>query len=80
MKLTKEQLDFLEYVVDGTWALNSEGKIDVNGNVKVTWGGFYRDELPVEFGIITGYFWWEQTPILTKVNFIPEEIEFQYVN
>jgi hypothetical protein len=56
MKLTKKQIKFLDRVCkeDNGWTLNSNGEVDVRKSV-------YMDkmkltEIPVKFGIVTGFF------------------------
>jgi hypothetical protein len=54
MKLTQEQIEFLNGVCYGIWTLNSEGKIDVDGNVIMM--GLSLFEIPVKFGKVDGSF------------------------
>ena len=54
--LTDEQRKFLDEYIRGTWSVNSEGLVDVQG-------GFYcyrqglEDFLGIRFGRVSGYFW-----------------------
>jgi len=55
MQLTKEQLEFLDRVVKvGTWVINSEGKIDVDGRVDMS--KMNLTQIPVKFGKVSGWF------------------------
>jgi hypothetical protein len=62
-KLTKEQIDFLDEVCytqgvpipSRIWILNENGEVDVYGNVSIP-NRFIRDEIPVKFGRVTGWF------------------------
>jgi len=63
MKLTDEQIEFLDKVCFGRhhkWKLNSDGEVDVDGDVIITslsWR-YIREinEIPVKFGTVKGYF------------------------
>jgi hypothetical protein len=55
MKLTKEQINFLNEVCeDSEWMLNSEGEVDVDGYVYMDF--MELTEIPVKFGRVNGYF------------------------
>ncbi len=57
MKLTDDQMDFLDCVCGeraGNWTLNSDGKVDVIGNVDM--GEMLETEIPVKFGRVYGTF------------------------
>ncbi len=71
MKLTKEQKEFLNEVCYGRivgqkWTLNSEGKVDVEGSVKM----FYMNltEIPIKFGKVTGNFDCSENNLTTLEN------------
>lgn len=53
VKLTKEQIKFLNYVCVGRWFINPNGEVDVDGFIH------FRDmnltEIPVKFGMVSGY-------------------------
>jgi len=55
MQLTKEQKYFLDRVVKvGTWTLNSEGKVDVDGNVIMIDMNLVK--IPIKFGKVSESF------------------------
>jgi hypothetical protein len=56
MKLTKEQIEFLNKVCYSRkhWNLNSNGEVDVEGYADMR--GMNLTEIPVKFGRISGYF------------------------
>ena len=54
MELTKEQIEFLDKVCHGTWKLNSNGEVDVDGSVDMR--GMNLTEIPVKFVSVDGYF------------------------
>ncbi len=56
MELTEEQIKFLDKVCKGrlNWTLNSEGKVDVAGNVDISQRGL--TEIPVKFGKVDSHF------------------------
>ena len=54
MQLTKEQIEFLNKVCDGSWKLNSNGEVDVYGNVNMR--NMNLIEIPVKFGSVWGNF------------------------
>ena len=49
--LTKEQTDWLDRSVDGSWTIR-DGVINVYGSVVVD--GYQQEKIPVQFGIIDG--------------------------
>ncbi len=55
MKLTAQQISFLDKVVKGEWTLNSQGLVDVNGHVDCGGRGRLK-KLPVKFGIVSRAF------------------------
>jgi hypothetical protein len=54
MKLTKEQIKFLDDVCYEYWKLNSTGEVDVDGSVNIRNKGL--TEIPVKFGRVEGDF------------------------
>ena len=54
MELTKEQIQFLNKVCKGTWILNSDGKVDVDGDVRMN--GMGLTEIPVKFGSVAWFY------------------------
>ena len=56
MKLTKEQIKFLDKVCFGRdkWKLNSNGEVDVDGSVSMS--SMNLTEIPVKFGRVDGEF------------------------
>jgi hypothetical protein len=54
MQLTQEQIEFLDKAVKGTWILNSEGKVDVDGNVIMIDMNLVK--IPVKFGRVSESF------------------------
>jgi hypothetical protein len=53
MELTKEQIEFLDRVC-GEWKLNSDGEVDVDGDVNMY--DMNLKEIPVKFGRVEGDF------------------------
>ncbi len=54
MKLTDDQMDFLDYVCQGNkWTLTPEGKVDVDGWVTIE---ECLGRIPVKFGRVNGSF------------------------
>lgn len=76
-QLTEAQIDYLNNVCHkGNWKVNSEGKVDVNGNVsmdRTKW-----EEIPVKFGKITGSFWCQHCNHLKSLEGSPEEVGEHY--
>jgi len=72
MQLTKEQLEFLDEVVErGTWVINPDGSVDVNGYVDTS--GMNLTKIPVKFGRVSGYFSCSSN-LLTSLEFAPSEV------
>jgi hypothetical protein len=67
----KEQIEFLDKAVKGTWTLNSEGKVDVVGGVNII--SMNLTEIPVKFGKITGHFNCSNNH-LTSLEFAPSKV------
>jgi hypothetical protein len=59
--LTDEQRKFLDKYTDGSWSVNSEGLVDVEGSFWCENQGL-EDFLGIRFGRVSGYFWcyWNQ--------------------
>ncbi len=63
MKLTEEQIKFLDRVVipskiDETfavWNLNSDGEVDVDGSIQMSGMEMELTEIPVKFGTVNGW-------------------------
>jgi len=53
--LNQEQIDFLNKYVEGTWTVNDQGLIDVDGSVNCRFNGLTK--LPVQFGSVSGNFY-----------------------
>ena len=66
MELSKEQIEFLDRVVEGTWVINSNGEVDVDGDVFMD----YRNltEIPIKFGRVNGYFSCSENQLTTLKN------------
>jgi hypothetical protein len=74
MNLTKEQIEFLNKVVDGTWTLNSEGKVDVDGSVNM--GGMKLTKIPVKFGRVYSFDCGDNN--LTTLENAPEICDYRF--
>ena len=66
IQLTKEQIEFLDVVVSGTWKLNSNGEVDVKGWVGMQ--GMNLTEIPVKFGSVWGDFNCSKNHLTTLKN------------
>ena len=66
MELTKEQINFLDYVCDGTWELNSDGEVDVDGWVDINDTSLTK--IPVKFGSVYGTFDCSNNELTTLEN------------
>jgi hypothetical protein len=72
MQLTKEQIEFLDKVVErGTWTLNSEGKVDVEGWVQMNIMNL--TQIPVKFGKVSKSFSCSDNN-LTSLEGAPSEV------
>ena len=76
MQLTEEQIEFLDNVCPKKWKLNSEGKVDVEGNVDIL--NLDITEIPVKFGKVTGYFWCPDNK-LTTLEGCPDVIGWTFM-
>jgi hypothetical protein len=76
MQLTKEQIEFLDKAVKGTWVVNSEGKVDVDGWVDMS--GMELIKIPVKFGKITGHFNCFNNS-LTSLEFAPSYVGGDFI-
>jgi hypothetical protein len=82
MQLSKEQIEFLNEVVkmnlNGTnpWILNSEGKVDVDGNVWMS--NMKLTKIPVKFGRVSGWFDCSENN-LTSLEFVPSEVRGYFI-
>jgi hypothetical protein len=54
MELTEEQIKFLDEVCMGSWSLNENGEVDVEGRVWMR--GFNLTKIPVKFGRVSREF------------------------
>jgi len=54
-ELTQEQKDFLDKYTDGTWELNPEGLVDVQGDFYCSEEGL-KNFKGIRFGLVSGYF------------------------
>ena len=66
MKLTKEQIEFLDKVCTGEWTLNFNGEVDVGGGVFMQ--GMNLTEIPVKFGKVEGQFYCVNNNLTTLKN------------
>ena len=66
MELTEEQIEFLGRFVEGTWVINSNGEVDVDGWVDVR--NVNLTEIPVKFGNVSRYFSCFNTNLTTLKN------------
>jgi hypothetical protein len=71
-ELTKEQIKWLDKVVDGTW-------IAVNGKIDVTGAVLFREnkklkKIPVQFGKVSGYFNCSYCTSLTSLEGCPSSV------
>ena len=66
MNLTKDQIEFLDRVVRGAWVINSNGEVDVDGDVWM--GNLNLTEIPVKFGRVSGYFWCPDNKLTSLKN------------
>ena len=71
--LTPEQVEWLNSVVQGTWKLTSEGRVDVNGSVNAS-GRKNLKTFPVEFGKVTGGFYCYGCDSLTTLQGSPRKV------
>ena len=70
-QLTQDQIDW-SYQYLENWNLNSEGKVDVNGDVHLDQKKFKR--FPVSFGTVTGYFACSRCASLESLEGAPETV------
>jgi hypothetical protein len=68
MKLTEEQIEFLDMVCNGRkyWKLNSNGEVDVDGGVFMQ--SMNLTEIPVKFGVVKGQFFCIDNNLTTLKN------------
>ena len=71
--LTTEQVKWLNSVVEGTWKLSPEGRVDVNGSVNAA-GRKDLKTFPVEFGKVTGNFDCSDCASLTTLQGSPSKV------
>ena len=81
MELTKEQIEFLDKVCDGSWKLNSNGEVDVDGSVNM----YYMNltEIPVKFGNVKLHFRCSKNNLTTLKNcpnYVGDKFTLQYNN
>ena len=72
MKLTKAQTGFLNRYVNGTWNLNSEGFVDVDGDFDC-YEKRIKDFMGIKFGKISGNFCCSENK-LTSLEGAPQEV------
>ena len=75
MSLTQEQTDWCNQHLKN-WTLNSEGKVDVNGDVSIHYRPFKR--FPVSFGTITGFFSCFNCTYLESLEGAPETVKSHF--
>jgi len=68
MQLTQEQIKFLDKAVKGTWVINSDGSVDVDGWVSLGLEHLNLNEIPVKFGKVSGSFDCAQNNLTTLKN------------
>jgi hypothetical protein len=67
MKLTKEQIEFLNKVCDDNkWTLNYNNEVDVDGDVDMS--SLNLTEIPVRFGVVNGTFYCHTNNLTTLKN------------
>jgi hypothetical protein len=66
----KEQIEFLNKAVKGTWVINPDGSVDVDGWVSLGLGleHLNLNEIPVKFGKVSGSFDCAQNNLTTLKN------------
>ena len=69
--LTRDQKVFLNKSVKGTWKMNSQGLIDVEGAVEII--GTLK-EFPVKFGKVSGYFYCSGCTSLETLDGSPQYV------
>ena len=71
MKLTEQQIEFLDRVCSGrdNWKLNSNGEVDVERDVDIC--HLNLTEIPIKFGRVGGDFWCYGNQ-LTSLEFAPK--------
>jgi len=70
--LTKEQISFLDEYTDGTWSINKEGFVDINGSF-ICIAANITDFKGIQFGTIKGDFICARNK-LTSLEGAPQEI------
>ena len=73
MQLTQEQIEFLDKVCKGTWKLNPNGEVDVDGNVYM--GYMNITEITVKFGSVGGHFECSNNQLTSLIG-SPKSIEY----
>jgi hypothetical protein len=83
MELTQEQIEFLNGVCEGDWTLNSDGEVDVDGNVFIM-GEILKNpkiysikEIGIQFGTVKGGFSISDNN-LTSLDGIPRKLIKKY--
>ena len=69
--LTQEQEEFLNNCTSGTWSVNPDGEVDVDGDFDCSSKGL--ESLPVAFGVVSGSFWCSDNS-LTSLEGAPREV------
>jgi len=67
MKLTQEQIEFLNVHCKGKWTLNENGEVDVDGGVTIFENGL--TDLPVKFGKVKETFFCYNVGITTMEKY-----------
>ena len=76
-QLTPEQLEWCEqHLPEGLWKVNSQGLVDVEGNVDLRMQKIQR--LPVNFGKVSGHFDIEGCKQLETLEGSPREVGFYF--
>ena len=75
-ELTPEQEEFLNQYVKGTWRINSEGLVDVEGDFDCSGRGI-KSLMGIRFGSVRGNFhcYWNQ---LTSLEGAPQEVRMNF--
>jgi hypothetical protein len=71
--LNLKQEKYLKAAVKGTWKVNAEKKVDVNGDVNF-FGSYDLTKIPVNFGKVTGNFSLKELSRLKSLEGSPTEV------
>jgi len=71
-ELTQKQIDFLDNFTKGTWTLNSEGLVDIQGNFDCS-GEDLTDFRGIKFGRVSGNFYFYKNEF-KSLEGVPKEV------